>query len=127
MFESREHFATNRRQGDEFERQVILACNEACFPGDLALPRKAGKLDAIINHMGNFFDCVKSRARTACHQDVMRRSHIACFAAELAWELGRKVTFDPVAEGAEADVRQVVVEGSRLYAASAADGVGSEA
>ena len=28
----------------------------------------------------------------------MRRSHIACFAAELAWELERKITFDPVTE-----------------------------
>ncbi|MCG6928379.1 MAG: Gfo/Idh/MocA family oxidoreductase [Acidobacteria bacterium] len=49
-------------------------------------------------HGRNFFDCVKSRARPVCHQDVMRRSHIACFAAELAWELRRKVTFDPVTE-----------------------------
>jgi predicted dehydrogenase len=49
-------------------------------------------------HGRNFFDCVKSRARPVCNQDVMRRSHIACFAAELAWELGRKITFDPVAE-----------------------------
>ena len=28
----------------------------------------------------------------------MRRSHIACFAAELSWELGRKLTFDPAKE-----------------------------
>ena len=49
-------------------------------------------------HGRNFFDCVKSRARTACNEDVMRRSHISCFAAELAWELERKVTFDPVSE-----------------------------
>jgi len=49
-------------------------------------------------HGRNFFDCVKSRARPVCNQDVMRRSHIACFAAELAWELGRTITFDPVAE-----------------------------
>ena len=49
-------------------------------------------------HGRNFFDCVKSRARPVCNQDVMRRSHIACFAAELAWELDRKITFDPVTE-----------------------------
>jgi predicted dehydrogenase len=49
-------------------------------------------------HGRNFFDCVKTRARPVCNQDVMRRSHIACFAAELSWELGRKVTFDPKAE-----------------------------
>lgn len=49
-------------------------------------------------HGRDFFDCVKSRSRTVCHQHVMRRSHIASFAAELSWELGRKLTFDPVKE-----------------------------
>lgn len=49
-------------------------------------------------HGRNFFDCVKSRARTASNPDVMRHSHIACHAAAIAWQLGRKVTFDPVKE-----------------------------
>ena len=35
---------------------------------------------------------------TACNPRVMRRSHIASFAAALAWELGRKLVFDPVKE-----------------------------
>jgi len=50
------------------------------------------------HHVRNFFDCVKSRARTAAHQDIMRSSHIACHAAYIAWILNRKVTFDPVKE-----------------------------
>jgi hypothetical protein len=37
----------------------------------------------------------------------MRRSHVACHAAALAWVLGRKLTFDPAKEelvgDAEAD------------------------
>lgn len=49
-------------------------------------------------HVRDFFNCVKSRARTAANEDVMRRSHIACHAAALAWKLGRKLTFDPLAE-----------------------------
>jgi hypothetical protein len=49
-------------------------------------------------HGRNFFDCVKSRSLTICNQHVMRWSHIACFAAALSWELGRKLTFDPVKE-----------------------------
>jgi hypothetical protein len=49
-------------------------------------------------HGRNFFDCVKSRARPAAHQGVMRHSHVACFSAELAWELGRKVRVDPARE-----------------------------
>jgi len=49
-------------------------------------------------HGRDFFDCVKSRARPICHPEVMRRSHLACFAAELAWELGRRIRFDPAGE-----------------------------
>ncbi len=49
-------------------------------------------------HGRNFFDCVKSRARPVCNQDIMRRSHIACFAAQLSWQLGRKLVLDPVKE-----------------------------
>jgi predicted dehydrogenase len=49
-------------------------------------------------HGRNFLDCVKSRARTASNADIMRHSHIACHAAAIAWQLGRKVTFDPLKE-----------------------------
>jgi len=49
-------------------------------------------------HGRNFFDCVRSRALTVCNQNIMRRSHIACFAAHLSWYLGRKLTLDPVKE-----------------------------
>jgi len=49
-------------------------------------------------HVRDFFNCVKSRGRTAANADVMRKSHIACHAAAIAWKLGRKLTFDPVTE-----------------------------
>jgi hypothetical protein len=49
-------------------------------------------------HGRNFFDCIKSRARPVCNQDIMRHSHIACFAAQLSWQLGRKLRLDPVKE-----------------------------
>ena len=49
-------------------------------------------------HGRNFFDCVRSRAKPVCNQDIMRRSHIACFAAQMSWQLGRKITLDPVKE-----------------------------
>jgi hypothetical protein len=41
---------------------------------------------------------VKSRALPAANAEVAARSHIACHAAATAWMLGRKLTFDPVAE-----------------------------
>ncbi|MBM3492757.1 MAG: Gfo/Idh/MocA family oxidoreductase [Armatimonadetes bacterium] len=50
------------------------------------------------NHGRNFLDCVKSGGRPNANADVMRRSHIACYAASFAWMLGRKLRFDPVAE-----------------------------
>jgi hypothetical protein len=50
------------------------------------------------SHGRNFFDCVRSRAMPVCNQDIMRRSHITCFAAQLSWQLGRKLRFDPLKE-----------------------------
>ena len=49
-------------------------------------------------HVRDFFDCVKSRAKPATNEEIMRKSHIACHAAALAWKLGRKLTLDPVTE-----------------------------
>ncbi len=53
---------------------------------------------SAASHARNFFDCVKSRKKTICNEDVMRKSHMACFAAQLSWQLRRKITFDPVKE-----------------------------
>jgi predicted dehydrogenase len=49
-------------------------------------------------HARNFFDCVKSRRPPAANSQVMRRSHIACHAAALAWLLNRKLRLDPAKE-----------------------------
>jgi hypothetical protein len=52
----------------------------------------------VTAHARNFFDCIRSRGKTAANPDVMRRSHIACHAAAISWILGRKLTMDPVKE-----------------------------
>ena len=52
----------------------------------------------VSAHARNFFDCVRSRKETVANPDVMRRSHIACHAAAIAWVLQRKLKFDPVKE-----------------------------
>lgn len=49
-------------------------------------------------HVRDFLDCVKSRAKPAANADVTRRGHIVSHAASIGWRLGRKVQFDPVAE-----------------------------
>jgi predicted dehydrogenase len=52
----------------------------------------------VSAHARNFFDCIKSREPAVCNSAVMRRSHIACHAAALAWVLQRKLTIDPAKE-----------------------------
>ena len=52
----------------------------------------------MARHGRNFFDCIKSGAQPAAHADIMRRSHLACYAAAMSWELGRKLTIDPEPE-----------------------------
>ena len=52
----------------------------------------------VSAHARNFFDCIRSREPTVCNPKVMRRSHVACHAAALAWILGRKLTMDPATE-----------------------------
>ncbi|MFN7874225.1 MAG: Gfo/Idh/MocA family protein [Pirellula sp.] len=52
----------------------------------------------VSAHARNFFDCMRSRKLPVANQDVMRRSHIACHAAAIAWILKRKLQFDPIKE-----------------------------
>ena len=52
----------------------------------------------VSAHARDFFDCIRTRGKTAANADVMRRSHIACHAAALSWILGRTLTIDPVKE-----------------------------
>jgi len=52
----------------------------------------------VSAHSRNFFDCIRSRGTTVANPDVMRRSHIACHAAAIAWILQRKLKLDPVKE-----------------------------
>jgi len=52
----------------------------------------------VVNHLRNFFDCMRTRTPTAANSTVMRRSHIACHAAALAWVLQRPLKFDPTTE-----------------------------
>ena len=52
----------------------------------------------VSAHARDFFDCMRTRGKTAANADVMRRSHIACHAAALSWILGRTLTIDPVKE-----------------------------
>jgi hypothetical protein len=61
------------------------------------------KLDGMagtdpVAHVRDFLDCVKSRGTPASNSAATRSSHLACHAAAISWQLGRKVAFDPVTE-----------------------------
>ncbi len=79
--------------GDEGE----IVASSTALQNELAQTKRVRGLD-VSAHARNFFDCVKSRRQTVCNPTVMRRSHIACHAAALAWILDRKLTIDPQTE-----------------------------
>jgi predicted dehydrogenase len=62
------------------------------------LGSKPGSGLDVAAHARDFFDCIKSRKQPAANSQVMRRSHIACHAAALAWLLNRKLRLDPAKE-----------------------------
>jgi len=87
--------------GDEGWVETGDAGDIEVFPASLQSELRAAKKQAGTNsggHARNFFNCVRSRGLTAANHNIMRRSHIACHAAALAWQLNRKITFDPSRE-----------------------------
>lgn len=65
---------------------------------NLHRPERAGKLDAIINHMGNFFDCIAERKQPISDVDGQHRSVSVCHLGNIALQLGRPLVWDPEAE-----------------------------
>jgi hypothetical protein len=65
---------------------------------NLTRPERSGKLDAIINHMGNFFDCVESRRMPISDIESQQRSVSTCHLANIALRLGRTLNWNPSVE-----------------------------
>lgn len=62
---------------------------------NLSRPERSGKLDAIVNHMGNFFDCVQSREQPISDIESQHRSVSTCHLGNIALRLGRSLKWDP--------------------------------
>ncbi len=62
------------------------------------LPAGAIRLYASDNHMGNFFDCLRSRKQPICDAEIGHRSATVCHLSVISLRLGRKVRWDPMAE-----------------------------
>jgi myo-inositol 2-dehydrogenase / D-chiro-inositol 1-dehydrogenase len=65
---------------------------------NLDRPERMGKLDAIINHMGNFFDCVQARKTPVSSVESQHRSVSTCHLGNIAMKEGRSVLWDPKSE-----------------------------
>jgi len=65
---------------------------------NLERPERAGKLDAIINHMGNFFDCIRARKTPISDVESQHRSVSTCHLGNIAMKVGRKLAWDPERE-----------------------------
>lgn len=70
---------------------------------NLERPERAGKLDAIINHMGNFFDCVEARKQPISDVESQHRSVSTCHLGNIAMREGRTLKWDPEIESFPGD------------------------
>ena len=61
-------------------------------------PERSGKIDAIVNHMGNFFDCVAARRQPIADVESGHRSVSVCHLGNISCKLGRPLNWDPVTE-----------------------------
>jgi hypothetical protein len=66
---------------------------------NLSRPPRVTKGEATKNHMGNFFDCIKSRNLSPIADVVSQhRSVSTCHLANISMRLGRKLRWDPEKE-----------------------------
>jgi myo-inositol 2-dehydrogenase/D-chiro-inositol 1-dehydrogenase len=65
---------------------------------NLDRPERVGKLDAIVNHMGNFFDCIRQRHKPISDVVGQHRSVSTCHLGNISMHVGRPVTWDPQTE-----------------------------
>jgi hypothetical protein len=75
-----------------------IMVNPASLLAEVSESTKQARGLDVSAHARNFFDCMRSRELTAANQHVMRRSHVACHAAAIAWILQRRIKIDPVTE-----------------------------
>ncbi|RMF43887.1 MAG: gfo/Idh/MocA family oxidoreductase [Planctomycetota bacterium] len=87
------------RPVEELDSHPLPPQDWKLYPHDnFERPLRAGKLDAIINHMGNFFDCVATRHPPLSDVVSQHRSVSTCHLGNISMHLGRPLTWDPQRE-----------------------------
>jgi hypothetical protein len=62
------------------------------------LTQKTVDLYVSNNHMGNFFDCIRSRKPPICDAEIGHRSVSVCHLGNIAMQLDRKLQWNPQTE-----------------------------
>ena len=102
---SKEHAATLPEHGVKFEgsegwifvtRGKIEASQQELL--DTPLTTKTAELYVSTDHMGNFFDSMRSRKAPICDAEIGHRSASVCHLGVLAIRLGRKLNWNPEKE-----------------------------
>ena len=89
---------------EDLKRKPLAREQFRLYPYDnLNRPERAGKLDAIVNHMGNFFDCISTRKQPISDVESQHRSVTTCHLANISLRLGRSLEWDAEKEKFPAD------------------------
>jgi predicted dehydrogenase len=83
---------------DDLVNNPLSRENFRLYQDNLERPERAGKLDAIVNHMGDFFDCAVSRKTPISDIESQHRSVSTCHLGNIALRLGRTLSWNPTSE-----------------------------
>jgi hypothetical protein len=87
-------------EGDDGWIYVTRGKIEASDPAllETPLPESAERLYVSDDHLGNFFDCLRTRKAPVCDAEIGHRSASICHLGVIAIRLGRKLQWDPQKE-----------------------------
>jgi predicted dehydrogenase len=87
-------------EGTEGTISVDRGRLEASDPAILNDPLGAGEIELPIHrdHLTNWIDCIRSREKPICHEEIGHRTASVCQLAVIGYELGVTLEWDPDAE-----------------------------